>query len=90
MDEKAVTKTIMCLRCHAVLCTGVKLLDPESGGQSLFSVHEIKREHNSMILMRSLKRIWLKLVLHVLLGTKAMISLQQTQEIIHPKKVERI
>lgn len=89
MDDKTITKTIMCLRWHAVLCTGMKLPDLETGGQSLFSVHDIKTQHSSMILMRSLERIWLKLVLHVLVGAKAMTILQQTQEIIHPRKVEK-
>lgn len=42
LDDKAITKTIMCLRWHAVLCTGVNLLDLETGGQSLFSVHDIE------------------------------------------------
>lgn len=87
LDEKAITKTIMCLRWHAVLCTGVKLLDLENGGQSLFSVHDVKIEHNSVILTSSLERIWLKFFFFV--GTKAKTSLQQTQEIIHSGKVER-
>lgn len=85
-DEKAITKTIMCLRWHAVLCTGVKLLDLESGGQSLSSVHDIKTEHNSVILMRSLERLWLKLVLHVLVETEAMTRLQQTQRLTTQEK----
>lgn len=88
-DEKAITKTIRCLRWHVVLCTGVRLLNLENRGQSLFSVHDIKREHNSVILMGCLERIWLKLVLYVLVGTKAVTSLQQTREMIHPRKMER-
>lgn len=72
LDEKAITKTVICLRWHAVLCTGVKLLDLENGVQSLFSVHDVKIEHNSVILTSSLERIWLKFFFFV--GTKAKTS----------------
>ena len=63
---------------------GETLLDQERGGQSLFSVYDANEEYSSVIFMSFLNRIWLKLILHVLVGTKPMTSLQETQGEIHP------